>query len=140
MNADMLKLISGGLKRHGYDGLYIEDSCACKLDDLAPCGELGEDCRPGVFTKGPCSNCEGGKPCAFHIGPKAKSDMDIIAEQCEAIDAMEGRAHPCKCCGAAITPNDRTDACPQCGRMRCVHCDAFGRSCRVCEMNKRKDV
>ena len=68
-----LKVLRDGLKANGYDGLYVEDSCACKLDDLAPCGEMNGDCEPGVFTDGPCANCEGGEPCDFHIGPKARA-------------------------------------------------------------------
>ena len=115
---NLIDLIEDGLKRHGYDGLYNAGVCACKLDDLAPCGEVSSSCEPGVFTNEPCVNCCGDKPCDFHIGPIANV-----------------YAATCPCCGATITPNDRTDACPQCGRMRCVHCDEMGRSCRVCFAN-----
>jgi hypothetical protein len=45
------------LRLAGYDGLYFQaGECACKVDDLYPCGERQEDCRPGVL--GPCpSDC-----------------------------------------------------------------------------------
>lgn len=62
------ELIEDGLKRHGYDGLFSPDVCACKIGDLAPCGGDMGGCEPGVFTEGPCSNCCGGKLCDFHIG------------------------------------------------------------------------
>ncbi len=36
------------LNAEGYDGLYNADnSCACELGDLAPCGEMQPDCRTG---------------------------------------------------------------------------------------------
>ena len=64
----LLELVKDGLERHGYDGLFNPDVCACKPDDLAPCcGDMG-GCEPGVFTDGPCGNCMGGRPCDFHIG------------------------------------------------------------------------
>jgi hypothetical protein len=62
------ELIEDGLKRHGYDGLFSPDVCACKIGDLAPCGCDMSGCEPGVFMEGPCSNCCGDKQCDFHIG------------------------------------------------------------------------
>jgi len=38
------------LRGHGYDGLWWRgggETCGCRLDDLAPCGEAGHDCKPG---------------------------------------------------------------------------------------------
>lgn len=34
------------LTERGYHGLYAEN-CGCGLDDLIPCGERCEDCKPG---------------------------------------------------------------------------------------------
>lgn len=43
------------LKKHGFDGLYQDahGGCACKLDDLFPCGYGGvECCSPGYLEPG----------------------------------------------------------------------------------------
>jgi hypothetical protein len=38
------------IKQNGYDGLYNNDAdCACKLSDIAPCGQLGHDCQTGYL-------------------------------------------------------------------------------------------
>ena len=45
----VLDIIRGYLRRHGYDGLCNTDiECGCQTDDLAPCGNVGYDCQPGV--------------------------------------------------------------------------------------------
>lgn len=55
------------LRKAGYDGLYAPGECACKVDDLYPCGERQEECRPGYLM--PCPDmCGGGHD--WHIGPK----------------------------------------------------------------------
>lgn len=34
-----------------YDGLFNEDvGCACKVDNLMPCSDVGDGCCPGVIT------------------------------------------------------------------------------------------
>lgn len=45
------------LKRHGYDGLIDGDGCGCSLDDLAPCGSMGEGCMPAYHHPRPGSSC-----------------------------------------------------------------------------------
>jgi len=52
------------LKRRGFDGLYFPGECACKVDDLYPCGERC-DCKPGVLKPCDCGEHD------WHIGPKA---------------------------------------------------------------------
>ena len=59
---DIQEMLEGYLKEHGYDGLYCEGVCACKLGDLVPCGEPG-NCNAGYLVEG-CTCDEG---CAFHI-------------------------------------------------------------------------
>lgn len=55
------------LRRAGYDGLWNADGdCACKVDDLYPCGERGDNCQPGVVK--PCPSDCGEHD--WHIGPK----------------------------------------------------------------------
>jgi hypothetical protein len=43
-------IVKAYLQDHGYDGLYYED-CGCFIDDLIPCGESCEYCKPGVKYK-----------------------------------------------------------------------------------------
>ena len=58
------------LTRRGFDGLYSPGECACLVDDLYPCGERGEGCRPGY--KGDCTDdCEheGAGEGNWHVSP-----------------------------------------------------------------------
>jgi hypothetical protein len=57
MNVDYEKL-EAWLTEHGYDGLYCSPTCGCLRNDLAPCGEVSESCRPGV--KVACNDCGDG--------------------------------------------------------------------------------
>ena len=66
----VLSIVEAYLRAHGYDGLYYEGDCGCLLDDLAPCGEMDQRCRPGV--RQPCS-CEWG--CKWHVGPRDAAGM-----------------------------------------------------------------
>ena len=61
-----------------YDGLVSSDSeCACETEDLAPCGEMGEECELGhkVAITEPVAGCEacyesGGCEWHMHAGPR----------------------------------------------------------------------
>jgi hypothetical protein len=54
------------LRENSYDGLYsCWGECACKVDDLEPCGDIHLDCTAGYIV--PCNCSEG---CDFHIGEK----------------------------------------------------------------------
>lgn len=35
------------LKDNGFDGLYYDDSCGCKIEWLMPCSCDKDECRPG---------------------------------------------------------------------------------------------
>jgi len=49
----VIEIIEKYLKENGYDGLYNERyECGCEIGDLAPCGEIGTDCKAGY--KRPC--------------------------------------------------------------------------------------
>ena len=38
------------LQSNGFDGLFADGECACKLDDLFPCSSEGvERCKPGYL-------------------------------------------------------------------------------------------
>lgn len=55
-------MVLAWLQKHGFDGLYNEEGCACRAADLMPCGSDPEDlldCIAGKYH--PCENC------GFHI-------------------------------------------------------------------------
>ena len=62
------------LTRRGYDGLWCQGECACKVDDLYPCGER-QDCHPGYVT--PCPPDCGEHD--WHIGSAAIRDARSAA-------------------------------------------------------------
>lgn len=70
----LIQIIEEGLRKNGYDGLFIEDGCACRVGDLCPCGGLNEGCSPGVFVEMEfCGNCTKSEPCDFHMQHKPKT-------------------------------------------------------------------
>ncbi len=66
MMPDVIEIVKSWLRGHGYDGLYNEGECACVVADLAPCGEIGHDCKAGYKTDGCTEDC--GLGCNFHVG------------------------------------------------------------------------
>jgi len=45
-------IVHAWLSNSEFDGLFNEDlECGCKLDDLAPCGEIDPDCRAGYLIE-----------------------------------------------------------------------------------------
>jgi len=71
-------IVANWLTNHGYDGLYQPDAkCACRLEDLMPCGEPGLSCTAGYLA--PCPGtasevCDGN--CAFHIVAEKPHDPE----------------------------------------------------------------
>ena len=62
---DVIEIVSEYLSREGFDGLYSScGECACKKDDLAPCGEVHGDCAAGYLQ--PCNDDCGEHD--WHIG------------------------------------------------------------------------
>jgi hypothetical protein len=50
---DVLSMVRDFLVSAGYDGLCADGGeCACKADDLAPCGEIQGSCAAGMLA--PC--------------------------------------------------------------------------------------
>ena len=50
------QIVDQYLKANNLDGLFNEDlECACLLADLAPCGEMGMECRAGMRVACPSS-------------------------------------------------------------------------------------
>lgn len=64
------EIVNEHLKANGYGGLYNWDGeCGCEVGDLAPCGELQQDCVPGYkvnCTKN-CTHEDAGEKDAWHI-------------------------------------------------------------------------
>jgi len=60
----VFEIVKQYLEEHGYDGL-CSDFCGCELDDLAPCGNMADDCYAAY--KGPCICGEG---CDFDLYDK----------------------------------------------------------------------
>ena len=51
----VVEIIENYLKDNGFDGLYNEiGECACKINDLAPCGQIDHTCKAGYLIK--CEN------------------------------------------------------------------------------------
>ena len=72
-NLDVKEIVGKYLKDEGFDGLYsYGGECACMLDDLAPCLELGSDCIAGYH--GPCPEECGEHD--WHIGEKRPVSTD----------------------------------------------------------------
>ncbi len=59
----VIEIVAEYLDREGFDGLFC-DECACKKDDLAPCGNIYGDCTAGYLQ--PCPDDCGDHD--FHIG------------------------------------------------------------------------
>ena len=62
---DVHDIVKQYLDNNGYDGLYMDGECACRKDDLAPCGNIDASCEPGYYMTEPRDADSGG----FWIGP-----------------------------------------------------------------------
>lgn len=70
-NPTVLEILREYLKGNGYDGLYsADDVCGCDADDLAPCFEVGPNCRAGHLIDPPQGE-EGPR-----YGPRKEGDND----------------------------------------------------------------
>ena len=71
MIRDVHTIVAEWLTKHGYDGLFNSDCCACRVGNLMPCDEPQTHCTAGVLVKCDPETCELG--CDWHIGPRADS-------------------------------------------------------------------
>lgn len=65
-NIPVREIVEAHLKKHGFDGLYSDNECACLVGDLAPCGEIGLGCMPGFRKPCDCGDHD------YHIGSGRK--------------------------------------------------------------------
>ena len=71
---DVIGIVVEYLDREGFDGLYNPDGgCACKVGDLAPCGEIHGDCAAGYLQ--PCPDS-----CQEHDWHIGKERPNVEAE------------------------------------------------------------
>lgn len=48
----VIKIVEKFLRENKFDGLYSPDmECGCRLEDLAPCGNIEENCTAGYKQK-----------------------------------------------------------------------------------------
>ena len=53
----VIDIVKKYLNENGFDGLFNEDNeCACKADDLAPCGEMSDACEAGKLAACNCGD------------------------------------------------------------------------------------
>lgn len=93
MNVKMI--VAEYLKTHKYAGLCCLDvPCGCLLEDLAPCGEMSEKCRPGHredVDKETACDCDGCGEDHWHIVPEGtwgvmdESDAKQWVCECRAV-------------------------------------------------------
>lgn len=63
------EIVEKWLKENKCDGLWNpDDDCACKLDDLMPCFEPWDSCKPGYLREPTPEEAEEG--FTFFIGPE----------------------------------------------------------------------
>lgn len=43
----VIDMVTDYLKSNGFDGLYNDDVCGCKIGDLVPCNSDFSGCKPG---------------------------------------------------------------------------------------------
>lgn len=99
-------IVAEYLRANKYDGLCLpEHGCACLLDDLAPCGEMSEKCRPGhrenVDKHTPCFCAESGTD-HWHIEADEASGSDESGA--DAFTPLRRTAGNLRICAAAM-PN-----------------------------------
>lgn len=56
-NDTVLEIVEKVLRESDYDGLFDLYGCGCRRDDIAPCGEMHQDCTAGYLQK--CGVCIG---------------------------------------------------------------------------------
>lgn len=47
----VIEIVKIHLETQGFDGLFNSNGqCACKTDDLEPCGNISSSCKAGYFS------------------------------------------------------------------------------------------
>lgn len=70
-----VEIVRRWLSENGYDGFYLDGECGCLLDDFAPCGEMGSECKAGYKVAGPYPSPYADFPDAkWHVAAKRKGE------------------------------------------------------------------
>lgn len=63
---NLREFVAQKFQTDGFDGLFLEDGCGCRLDDLMPCDEPSPNCQPGYQC--PCDGtCDDPDICRGHL-------------------------------------------------------------------------
>ena len=65
------EILTAYLTDNGFDGLYCDEPCGCRIGDLVPCGQDCLDCKPGYLSKCPPSCGEHD----WHISGEVTEDL-----------------------------------------------------------------
>lgn len=91
-------IVEEWLKEHKYDGLMNPDvPCGCLLGDLAPCGEIHENCRPGhreVVDKYTVCDCDGQGTEHWHVFMENGTDFNPYIDPTEWLCDCGQRCDP----------------------------------------------
>jgi hypothetical protein len=75
---DLVAYVRAALERDGYDGLWNDDECGCKLDDLMPCDGPSTRCQPGYLQA--LTDAQWDDGLDFWLGPtKPPTPADLEA-------------------------------------------------------------
>jgi len=50
---NVIEIVHKYMEENGYDGLHDGFKCGCRINDLAPCGEIGGSCQVGHVVTPP---------------------------------------------------------------------------------------
>lgn len=75
------EMVETMLRAGGYDGLFSDSECGCLLGDLAPCGEMFDDCLAGYRHEGCTPEC--GLGCEFHVSATKETRQHDHEPECE---------------------------------------------------------
>ena len=69
------EIVTEYLVKNGHDGLYVPGDCGCRVDNLMPCDNIGNECEAGYLMPG-------NEEFDWLIGPKQTEpggDVDMYA-------------------------------------------------------------
>lgn len=89
------QIIADWLRSRKLDGLCNNRlECGCMVGDLAPCGQICEDCQAGVLLKQ--NDTSGWKIVPFIVTPGVQSDADMIPVLPGAAGCQIGACEACR--------------------------------------------
>lgn len=75
------EIVEAYIRENGFDGLFNSDlECACRVDDLEPCGCFSDECQVGCEYPCPKSTCG---EHDYHIGTRDAAEAAARGEEVE---------------------------------------------------------